>query len=465
MIVKTPRSIHSQLILFYSLSIISILLVFALAFYWETQNVMQQADINFVTEEANTIQTIMNDTTVDDVLLMKAIVTHPVRTRNSLYRYYVRLFDKNGKVILETPDLNEITPPPTAKQLPQDVVGQYQSYNLNDVNYLTYVTRIRSLDDQFIGWVQIVLDTSYQHSITHDRRIFIGLLVIGLLFSLVVGRVVTDKGLKSLDELTDTVQKIRTSSLDHRVDPKAMPKELQSLGIAFNQMLDRIEISFSRMHQMSADMSHELRTPINNLIGQTELLLSYAHNEVDSRNVQASNLEELQRMASLIENILFLARAESQRPDVETHTIDVASEVAKVCEYYQALADDKQISLKYIGNATVHFNQIMFRRMLTNLISNALKYSKPQGEVSVIVNDEGAEVIITVADNGIGIDAEHLPRIFDRFYRVDDSRSAQISGTGLGLAIVKSILDLHHGRIYVMSDVGIGTAIKITLVK
>jgi two-component system heavy metal sensor histidine kinase CusS len=271
--------------------------------------------------------------------------------------------------------------------------------------------------------------------------------------------------LRALNILTDTVKDITTSSLSQRVQPALLPKELNPLGNAFNQMLDRIETSFSRMHQMSADMSHELRTPITNLIGQTELLLSYEHTEHDYRNAQASNLEELQRIASLIENILFLSRAESQQPGIEKSTVSAATEIAKICDYYQALAEDKNISITQHGDADILVNTILFRRLMSNLVSNAIKYTPRDGSVSITVNVMAEHVCITVSDTGIGIAPQHIPRLFDRFYRVDDSRSMQVSGTGLGLSIVKSIVELHHGKITVHSELNVGTNIELMLPK
>jgi two-component system heavy metal sensor histidine kinase CusS len=465
MIKKKIRSIHSQLILFYSVTVVSMLVLIALAFYWETQNVMSQADYNFVTEEANNIKSIMSDEILDKQLLKRTVIDHPVRTRNSLYRYYVRVFDDTGRIVMETPGISEIIQPPDQRTLAKDSNSQYLWHTYHGSSYLTVLLPVVLNDGTHHGFVQVSLDASYQHSITHDRRVFIGLLVIGMLFSLLLGKFVTSRGLKNLDILTETVKTITTSSLNHRVNPQLLPKELAPLGEAFNQMLDRIETSFARMHQMSADMSHELRTPITNLIGQTELLLSYDYSAADLRNAQASNLEELQRMASLVENILFLARAESQQPEIEKESINAMSIISNICEYYQALTEDKNITIIQKGSATLRVNIIMFRRMLSNLISNAVKYTPANGIIMVTVSEDDEHAIICVEDNGIGVAPQHLAKLFDRFYRVDDSRSAQISGTGLGLAIVKSIVDLHHGTITINSEVGVGTKIIITLPK
>lgn len=307
---------------------------------------------------------------------------------------------------------------------------------------------------------------TFQHFLTHDRRVFMSVLFFGALFSLFAGVMITRRGLRSLSQMTETVRNITTSSLGKRIDPLTLPKELYGLGLAFNQMLDRIEDSFSRLKQMSADMSHELRTPIMNLIGQTEWLLSSNRSDGDYQVAQESNLEELQRMASIIENILFLARAENPQLELAKQEIDVGCEVDKVCEYYQAMADEKNIQLTRIGGANISAALVMFRRLMSNVISNALKYTPQNGLVTIKINDINEQhVVIIIEDSGVGIDAEHLPKLFDRFYRVDSSRSTDVRGSGLGLAIVKSIVDMHHGSIHADSRPGLGTRIEIVLPK
>ena len=455
------NSIHSQLVLFYSLTVVTLLAALAFAYYWETQNLMNQADYVFVSDEASNIQSIMSDDKIDMDLLRKAVIEHPVRTRNSLYRYYIRIMDDNGQLKMETPGFSEIAPitdTPAADKVAQQA-SEWKIYH--DNNYLTMLAPIKLYNGEEHGYMLVALNTSYQHTITHDRRIFIGFLLAGMILSLVLGKMVTNRGLRSLDDLTNTVKNITTSSLNRRVDPEKMPVELRVLGRAFNQMLDRIEISFVRLHQMSADMSHELRTPITNLIGQTELLLSCEYSKSDLLNAFSSNLEELQRMASLIENILFLARAESQLPEIEKQFIDAAAEINKIVEYYQPLAEDKAIQITVTGNSNVPVNVVMFRRLMSNLISNAIKYTDINGSIGITITLEAEtnQINIIVSDSGIGISPQHLPRLFDRFYRVDDSRT--VSGTGLGLAIVKSIVDLHHGKIQVESSPAIGTSFII----
>jgi len=370
------KSIHLHLLYHYVFAVMILLSLIGVAFYWETVNVIHQADHEFVVDELSDLQKALHGKQIKS----------PLKAHNS-----------------------------------------------------------------------------FQHFLIQDRRILMAILFAGALLSLLVGVLITRRGLRSLDELTETVRTITTSSLGKRVDPESLPKELSSLGQAFNQMLDRIEASFSRLKQMSADMSHELRTPIMNLIGQTELLLSYAHSDTDYRGAQASNLEELQRMASIIENILFLARAENPQIELTKYPISASDEIENICDYYQAAADEKQIQFIRQGEGILHADPVMFRRLMSNIVSNAVKYTREKGIVTICVAEKDEKLEVTVEDTGIGIDAAHLPKLFDRFYRVDVSRTLEARGSGLGLAIAKSIVDLHRGDIWVVSELGVGSKINISL--
>jgi two-component system heavy metal sensor histidine kinase CusS len=448
---KKIRSIQSQLLFLYSIVIVCILTLAAIGFFWEEQNIVNRADYNFIADEVNDIQFIIAEKSNDMDLLKQKIITKPLRTHNSMYRYYIRVLDDENHVLLETPGMPEVLEAANSPEQKSD--------------FMRIESPVIFKDRAQQGMVQVVLDTAYEHRITKDRRIFLGLLLAAIIVSLLIGRYVIRRGLRSLDTLTNTVEKIGSSSLDKRVDPKEFPPELSHLGSAFNQMLERIETSFARLKRLSADMSHELRTPVNNLIGQTELLLAYEHEPVDRRNMQASNLEELQRISSLIENILFLARAESKTVDFEKTMINAEDEISKIREYYEPLAEEKNIEITQYGSATLRVNVTMFDRLISNLLSNAIKYTPEFGKVSFTISDERDSAEIHIIDNGIGIADEHIHKLFDRFYRVDAARVMQQCGSGLGLAIAKSIVDQHHGTITVLSAVGCGTEIIISLPK
>jgi two-component system heavy metal sensor histidine kinase CusS len=276
---------------------------------------------------------------------------------------------------------------------------------------------------------------------------------------------ITKRGLGHLKKLTAATEKITVSNLHERIDPTALPQELISLGIAFNQMLARIEASFSALSAFSAELAHEIRTPINNLMGSTEVMLSGNYTVKEYQDELVSNFEELQRIAQILENLLFLARAENGLIDLEKATLNVSDEIKALIAYHQAMADEKEIAMVCYGEAELKANSVMFKRMISNILSNALKYAYNQSKISIEIKkltQQQTQIIIN--NQGIGIAAAHLPKLFERFYRIKDSESAnKKEGLGLGLAIVKTIVDLHQGNIVIHSQPGQNVSVIITL--
>lgn len=273
------------------------------------------------------------------------------------------------------------------------------------------------------------------------------------------------RSLRRLHDLTETTKTITVTSLHQRIDPRSWPKELHALGLSFNQMLDRIEISFSRLMQFSGDLAHELRTPINNLIGETEVALYQSSSSEEYKKILESNLEESHRISTIIENILFLARVENPKINLKKTHILIHEEIAVVCDFYEAMIDEKNIKIICQGKATIDANSDMFRRMLSNILANALKHTLSNGIIRFDIEEISHHVQLKISDNGVGIALEHLTKIFDRFYRVDSARSQLHGGTGLGLAIVKSIVDLHQGTINVSSAPGQGVTFTLLFPK
>lgn len=462
------RSIRTRLTLFYTLAVFAVLTIIVLLLYWATLHILYKADYEFLADEVDTIQYIMEKNPINKVALRQAVVDAPVQPVGSIYRYYVRVLDDKNNLIIETPGTANVLQPETILHKNSEIIGKkrYFWFEKNDNNYLVIQSPIMLGKQNTYGFVQIALDISYQHSVIHDRKRLIFVLLAATLCALGLGFLTAHRGLRSLYLLTDTMQKITATSLDKRIDPSSWPKELSGIGKAFNQMLDRMEASFLRLKQFSADLSHELRTPITNMIGQTEIALAYDKNVDDYRRTMESNLEELQRMSSLIENILFLAKAENPQMDLKKKLLQIHDEIILVIEFYQAMAEEKDIKIICEGSATASANPVMFRRLISNILANALKYSDPHTQINFKIEELNAETIqITASDNGFGISPEHLSKIFDRFYRIDSARTQSTGGTGLGLAIVKSIIDLHHGKIMIASELNHGTTITIQLPK
>jgi two-component system heavy metal sensor histidine kinase CusS len=273
-----------------------------------------------------------------------------------------------------------------------------------------------------------------------------------------VAILVTRRILLPLKRLAESIERTGATRLDERVPMGSWPEELQPLAIGFNKMLARLEDSFTRLSQFSADLAHELRTPMAILRGEAEGALIKPRTPEQYRTVIESSLEEMQRLSAMIDNLLFLARAETIR-SIKPQFFDGRAAIEQVREFYEALSQDQGVELNSEGEGQVYAEPVLFRRALVNLITNALRFTPSGGRVTVSLKhrDGGSEV--AVADTGCGISAQHLTNVFDRFFRGDAPRTSQ--GSGLGLSIVKSIMQIHHGNVSVKSDVGHGTVVAL----
>lgn len=453
-------SIKTRLTIFYSIAAFVVLTILSLMLYWQTINVLYKTDYRFLSDEVDTIKYILNNEPFDIRELKQAVIDAPTQTDRSIYRYYIRVLDSKEMTIMETPEMGDILPSNQFAYKPHHKAS-YHWYNKNDKRYLLIRSSVH-LQNNSTGLIEIVLDISYQHAFISDRKILVAAILLSAICSIFLGFLITRRGMNSLDELTETVRTITAKSLNQRIDPKSLPIELAKLGIAFNQMLDRIENSFTRLKQFSSDLAHELRIPVNNLIGQTEIVLTTNQSLPEYKQILESNLEEFNRISHLIENILFLAKAENPHLNLEKSPLDLAGTISMMRDYYQPLSDEKNITVSQEGSATLTMNAIMIRRMFSNLLSNALKYTPTGGKIHLSLDKTDTdETKIVISDTGIGIPEHHLPKLFDRFYRVDSARNQETGGSGLGLSIVKSIVHMHSGRIELASEVGIGTTFTI----
>ena len=278
----------------------------------------------------------------------------------------------------------------------------------------------------------------------------------GILSTGLLAWIAAKRGLDPLRDMTDVAQSITASRLHDRLPADALPRELVDLAAAFNGMLSRLEDSFRRLSEFSSDLAHELRTPIGSLMTQTQVALSRARSAEEYREVLYSNAEEYERLARMIADMLFLAKADNGLIMPRREEVDLAVEVRELFEFYDALAEDQGVRLELAGGGTVEGERLMIRRAISNLLSNAISHTPRNGCVSVrISRAEGGGVLLAVENPGDGIAAEHLPRLFDRFYRVDPSRQRSTDGAGLGLAITKSIATAHRGTVHAFSEDGV----------
>ena len=338
-----------------------------------------------------------------------------------------------------------------------------QALRIWTVNQRTYRGAVLR-DGPFTVLVAMDMDFHLHYLAELQRALWLGTLMASII-SVLVAWLAVRYGHAPIRRISARMQDITSEHLDVRLDPEQVPIELAELVVAFNTMLRRIEDSFQRLTNASADIAHELRTPVTNLITQTQVALSKVRGIDAYREILYSNLEEFERLSTMIGDMLFLAQADHSRIRLVSGGVDLPAEVRALFDYFEAWADDHHVGLVLEGEAvTASGDRQMLQRALSNLISNAIRHTPSGQAVVVALRQDADRAIVDVSNPGPDIPAEHLPRLFDRFYRVDPARQRKGEGAGLGLAIVKSIVEAHGGSVLVTSERG-RTRFSMTLPK
>lgn len=259
--------------------------------------------------------------------------------------------------------------------------------------------------------------------------------------------------------MRDRAAGVTAHKLDQRLPVEALPPELAELAQSLNDMLARLEDAFQRLSDFSSDIAHELRTPVSNLMTQTQVSLSHPRDAASYREILESNAEEFERLARMISDMLFLAKTDVGQTSALMATnsvpVDLVEEVRGLFDFYEALAEENAVRLDLSGHGVVQGDRLMLRRALSNLLSNALRYTPRGGTIQVVLECTEQHCTVNVENPGQAIPAQHLPRLFERFYRADPSRQqATGEGTGLGLAITHAIVQAHHGQVWATSTKG-----------
>jgi two-component system heavy metal sensor histidine kinase CusS len=286
----------------------------------------------------------------------------------------------------------------------------------------------------------------------------IGLSLAGIFLVILFGYWIARAGLQPLKRMSDKAQTLSPQTLSERLAVSALPDELSDLAQAFNGALDRMENAYKQLEAFNADVAHELRTPLANLIGETQVALSRERSAPEFESVLQSNLEELDRLRSIINDMLFLARCDQGEAATSLVYTAIADEVQKTIEFFEFVLDEMQMTVEVVGDidAKSMIETALFRRALTNLLQNAIQHSPAGARITVSIDAQQQDVQVAVSNPGEPIEQRHLPRLFDRFYRVDSARRDfdGVHGHGLGLAIVKAIALMHGGTAFASSKSG-----------
>lgn len=319
-------------------------------------------------------------------------------------------------------------------------------------------TRSERLSHPALGDVRIeaVLDIAHHEAFLDEllttllTAVAVAVPLAGLLGWLLAGR-----ALRPIAQLTQRAKTVSAQNLQGRIDVHPVPPELEELASAFDAMLARLHDSFERLDDYSVDLAHELRTPLNNVITQAEVALSRTRDVEEYREVLYAALEQCRRLARMIADMLFIARAEKGLLVPERAIVDLAAAAGKVVEYFQPLAADGDVRLVEQGAATVIGDPLMIERAIANLVSNAIRHAAAGTSVDLLIESGGDAVTVAVLNRGENIPADQMARLFDRFYRANAGHPRTGEGTGLGLAITKSIVEAHGGRVLATSRDGL----------
>ncbi|WP_460416860.1 heavy metal sensor histidine kinase [Pseudomonas sp. microsymbiont 2] len=305
----------------------------------------------------------------------------------------------------------------------------------------------------------IGIDTETFWQAQHSLLVaIVGLAVLGVLLASLLSYWVARIGLKPLQALSDEAQTLAPPRLDGRLQTHDLPPELAQFAGAFNAALDRVSQAYTQLEAFNADVAHELRSPLTNLIGQTQVALTRGRSAEHYFEVLQSNLEELERLRSIINDMLFLASADQGSKATALSHASLAEEVATTLDYLDYILEDAQVSVSVSGDAQARIEKAQLRRALINLLNNAVQHTAPQQVIRVRIEADAEQVSIAVSNPGPAIAEEHLPLLFERFYRVDAARTNSGTGNhGLGLAIVKAIALMHGGSVFVHSEAGANT--------
>jgi two-component system heavy metal sensor histidine kinase CusS len=277
----------------------------------------------------------------------------------------------------------------------------------------------------------------------------------GALLATLLGYVVVRHSMRQLRSVIGKANDISASRLNTRLSLQDAPVELRELGAAFNAMLDRLEDGVQRLSGFAADLAHDLRTPVNTLMVETQVALSRPRTAEEYQALLASNSEEYERLARMIENTLFLARVDNAQLALQRESLDLQAELRRIHDYFDILAED--LGVRFTVTAPplrAEIDPVLLQRAVSNLVSNAIRHTPADGTVELSARETGEGVELAVSNTGPGIAPEHLPHIFDRYYRADAARSDQAHSAGLGLSIVRAIMELHNGKIWVDSRPG-----------
>ena len=456
---KRPRSrsIASQLILLFTLAAALLLACGLGVFYWIVVRHAFAEDNAVLGDKVNALQT-----SFEQRGGLAAVAAEINATGSQRAPFLVRVLDPAGATIGQTTGMETLLPAKIFSRAASRETAVPTEYRVDGKLFALTTRRAMTGGQPFT--IQVAQDRSSDEQVEKRFGILVLVVLSGSIFaSVLIAISVTRRGLRPLEEMKRSLERIGPTHLNERVASANWPRELQPLATAFDEMLKRLDDSFTRLSQFSADLAHELRTPIANMLGEAQVALSRDRSSAEYRETIESTIGECERLSGIVDNLLFVARADAAREPIARKRFDARAAVEKIAAFYETIAEDRHVAINCSGQGEISADPALFERAIGNLVDNALRFTPENGSIQIALADHTKDFEVAVSDNGSGIAAEHLPRVFDRFYRAESSRGSD--GAGLGLALVKSIVDLHGGTARMQSEIGRGTTVSLTFPK
>lgn len=458
-----PASLTTRLTLLFILVSSSVLLGLAWVLHAAVERHFVEMDRDILQSKVDVLERLLErPPETEELTALKSAVVEMFRS------------DPDLKVFVETSDGKVILAPPApdfpVDELPKRLDGSKSSVFTWWADGSRYRGLAKTIKpalpdfDPLIVAAAINIDHHERFLERYNRTLFV-FIPFAALLSGFLGWRAARRGLVPLRLIQERAASVTASQLSTRLPEASVPRELTGLAHELNRMLDRLEEAFRRLSNFSSDLAHEMRTPVSNLLTQTQVALSRSRSPQEYQETLASSAEELDRLSRMIGDMLFLAKADNglSLPSVEVLHLD--EEVADLFEFYDALAEEEDVTLTSVGRAVIHGNRLMLRRAFSNLLSNALRHADGGGYVAVRIIEHPSMASITIENTGEPLAPAEFSRIFERFYRAEGARTrpqGATGGLGLGLAITRAIIRAHGGDITASSEQGV-TRFLVTL--
>lgn len=459
-------SLRVRLTLWYGTALVSVLVVCGVILYGALAKALKEHVDRSLEETAAVAERSLEEHRFGPFLLYEDL-SQDFPELATLDKFF-QIFGPTGQITIQSPNIQSREIPLSRTALEAALAGQttFESVRFSGEPPIRLISVPVRHGGTLVNIVRV--GTSLQPLEETLHRLLIILLItmpLALLASLGGGWFLAGRALRPVGAITQAAERIAGGDLTQRLSVSTAQDEIGRLAATFNAMIGRLEASFRQIRQFTSDASHELRTPLTVLKGETELALRRPRSADDYRRVLESSLEEIDRMSRIVDELLFLSRADLGEIKMESRPVrldqlfDDLKRQAEVLGHEQSV----QIVTGMIEPATVAGDDMRLRELVLNLLDNAIKYSPPGGRVEMSVVTQDGTARLSVSDQGIGVSLEEQAHIFDRFYRTDAARAHTKKGTGLGLAICQWIVDAHHGTIEVHSEPGKGSTFTVIL--